>query len=243
MPKLTALAMTSRMKIRVALFALLGMALGQAWAQTVSPVIVEYKEKADGKFALTNDTTSPMVVVIEPKSFTITRDGAGVFRPLDPNIHLELSAMSVKLAPQETYYVFYKATAKTYPAWFSIYSTFARPKHQGMLDIHLMLPHTVYLLQKNPLKENEVHVQDVAYDPAKHKIICDLENEGQDLGRVQDMHATGEHASISDSIGFPLLPGSPRHVEIDWKGSAPPHELSIQFEHFTLKRPIENHSE
>lgn len=225
--------------IRTVLVALLGLALGQAWAQTVSPVIVEYKERADGKFALTNNTAGPLVVVIEPKSFSITRDGAGQFRPLDSNIHLELSAMSVKLAPQQTYYVFYKASAATYPAWFTIYASFAAPRRAGMLDIHLMLPHTVYLYQKEPLQQDQVQVQNVAYDPATHKIVCDLKNEGQNLGRVQDMHAIGAHSSASDGVGFPLLPGSPRHVEMTWNEPSPPHELSIEFEHFTLKRPIE----
>jgi hypothetical protein len=37
-------------------------------AQTVQPVISEYQAKADGKFALTNGTLTPMVVVPEPKA-------------------------------------------------------------------------------------------------------------------------------------------------------------------------------
>jgi hypothetical protein len=73
------------------------------FAQTVQPVISEYQLKADGKFALTNGTLAPMVVVLEPKSFSITPDGQGVFRPLDRAIHVELSAMSARLEPGQTY--------------------------------------------------------------------------------------------------------------------------------------------
>jgi hypothetical protein len=54
------------------------MLLGSsAFGQTVQPVISEYQMKADGKFALTNGTLTPMVVVLEPKSFSITPDGQG----------------------------------------------------------------------------------------------------------------------------------------------------------------------
>ncbi len=84
---------------------------GSLTAQTVQPVIVEYKGKADGKLAVTNNTLQAMVVVLEPKSFSITTEGKGIFRTLDPGIHLELSAMSFRLQPKQTYYVFYKATA------------------------------------------------------------------------------------------------------------------------------------
>src|ERR1700750_2616572 len=111
-------------------------------AQTVQPVILEYKGKADGKFALTNDTLAPMVAVLEPKSFRISPDGKGTFRVLDGGIHVELSSMSVKLQPKQTYYVFYKATADRLPAWFTIYTTFSSPQHSNGLDVRLMVPHT-----------------------------------------------------------------------------------------------------
>jgi hypothetical protein len=47
-----------------------------ALAQTVEPVISEYQLKADGKFALTNGTLAPMVVVLEPKSFSQVPTGS-----------------------------------------------------------------------------------------------------------------------------------------------------------------------
>jgi hypothetical protein len=100
----------------------------------------EYQLKADGKFALTNGTLTPMIVVLEPKSFSITPDGQGVFRSLDRAIHVELSAMSARLEPGQTYYVFYKAHADQLPAWFTVYSTFSSLQHHPGLDVRIMLP-------------------------------------------------------------------------------------------------------
>jgi hypothetical protein len=133
----------------VVLFGLVWFLLGsRAIAQTVEPVISEYGVNADGKFALTNGTLIPMVVVLEPKSFSITPDGQGVFRPLDHDIHVDLSAMSARLEPGQTYYVFYKAYADRLPAWFTVYSTFSSLQHGPSMDVRIMLPHTVYLYQK-----------------------------------------------------------------------------------------------
>jgi hypothetical protein len=206
-------------------------------AQTVQPVIVEYKGKADGKIALTNDTLQPMVVVLEPKSFSITPAGRGMFRPLDSGIHVELSSMSVKLQPKQTYYVFYKATADKLPAWFTVYATFSSPLHSDGLDVRMMLPHTVYLYQKQPLTEAEVQVKNLSYSAGTRRISCDIENNGDALGRVQSVHATGDHAT-GDLAGFPLLPGGSRHIEMDWKDSVSPSLIDFRFEHFDLKRPV-----
>ena len=94
-------------------------------AQTVRPVIAEYSQKARGRFDLVNDTALPLNVVLEPKSFSISDEGSPTFRPLDKSIHLKLSQMSFRIPPKQTYYVFYEATADTYPAWFVIYATLA----------------------------------------------------------------------------------------------------------------------
>jgi hypothetical protein len=206
-------------------------------AQTVQPVIEEYRGKADGKLALTNDTLQPMVVVLEPKSFSITPEGKGVFRALDNSIHVELSSMSVKLQPKQTYYVFYKATADKLPAWFTVYATFSSPLHSSGLDVRIMLPHTVYLYQKQPLTEAEVQVKNLTYSPGTRRLSCDLTNNGDSLGRVQSVHATGDHAA-GDMAGFPLLPGANRHIEMDWKNNASPSSIDFRFEHFDLKRPV-----
>lgn len=206
-------------------------------AQSIQPVIVEYTGKADGKLALTNNSLSPMVVVLEPKSFSITPEGKGIFRALDSDIHVELSSMSVRLQPKQTYYVFYKATADKLPAWFTLYATFSSPQHTNGLDVRLMLPHTVYLYQKQPIAESDVQVKDLSYNPETRRLTCEIENDSTALTRVQNVHATGDHAS-GDASGFPLLPGASRHIEMSWKDSSPPKEIDFRFERFSLKRSV-----
>ena len=214
------------------------MLLGSsAFAQTVQPVISEYQLKADGKFALTNGTLTPMVVVLEPKSFSITPDGQGVFRTLDHDIHVELSAMSARLEPGQTYYVFYKARADQLPAWFTIYSTFSSVRHNPGLDVRIMLPHTVYLYQKRPLNKEEINLPPATWHSDTKTIVCDVENHGTSLVRVQEVRISGPHASET-TAGFPLLPLGRRHLEFTWEEKQPPDSLQLRFEHFTLKAPI-----
>ena len=145
-------------------------------AQSVSPVIVEYKGNGEGKIELTNNTQTPLVVVLEPKSFSITPEGRGKYRPLDSNIHLQLSSTSTRLQPGQTYYVFYKAKADALPAWFTIFSTFSAPRHEKGVDVRVMLPHTVYLYQKQKLQKNDIQIKEVTYVADTHKVVCDLEN-------------------------------------------------------------------
>jgi hypothetical protein len=207
-------------------------------AQTIQPVIVQYEGRGEGKFTVTNGTLAPMVVVIEPQSFSIDPDGKARFRPLDAGIHLELSAMSINLVPQQSAYVFYKVSADRLPAWFTIYSTFSAPKHGPGIDLRIMLPHTVYLYQKQRLDPASVHIGDIVYHPGSGKIVCDLENSSPDLGRIEEVDATSHRGSTTEAGGFPLLPGSPRHLEMDWKEKTPPESVVFHFDHSTVKRPV-----
>ena len=206
-------------------------------AQSVAPVIVEYSGNAEGKVAVTNDSLSTMVVVVEPRSFDINAAGRGIFRPLDDSIHLQLSSRSKVLEPKETFYIFYKVKAERLPAWFTIYASFSKVQHSNGLDMRIMLPHTVYLYQKTPLSRTDVSVQNIAYNPTTKKLTGNITNNSFALGRVQMLHATGAHAS-TDSAGFPLLPGASREIEMDWKDAVPPTSIELRFEHFSLKQPV-----
>jgi hypothetical protein len=201
-------------------------------AQTVSPVIVEYKAKAEGRIALTNNTLTQMAVVVEPKSFTIKPDGNGVYSPLDPGIHVQLSSTSFRVDPGQTYYVFYKATAEKLPAWFTIYSTFSSIKHAPGLDVRILLPHTVYIYPKKQLTKGDVvTVKQVVYSPGSGRISCDLENNTPDLDRVQEVQIISADNKSVTAPGFPLLPGSKRHLDIEWKEQTPPRQAVFQTEH------------
>lgn len=209
----------------------------QAFAQTVSPVIVQSKVKASGRIALLNNTLAPMAVVLEPKSFSITPQGNGVYRPLDADIHLQLSSMSFRIEPGQTYYVFYKATADKLPAWFTIYSVFSSVHHGSGLDVRILLPHTVYLYPKRPLakEKDEIYVTQAAYVRTQKKVVCDVENSGPDLQRVQEVRVTSAGQSQS-AAGFPLLPGGKRHLEIAWTDGEIPQTILLQFPDFVVKQ-------
>jgi hypothetical protein len=208
------------------------------YAQTVSPVIMEYKGKAEGKIALTNNTLVPMAVVLEPRSFSVTPDGNGVYRSLDPGIHVDLSSMSFRIDPGQTYYVFYKAKADKLPAWFTVYSTFSAIKHTSGLDVRILLPHTVYIYPKKPQsKEDAVDVKQAAYFSKAGKVVCDLANNSPDLERVEEMRISSDSKSIT-AAGFPLLPGGTRHLEMDWKETEPPHMVVLHMDRSTLKLPL-----
>src|SRR3982074_1249164 len=120
-------------------------------AQTISPVIVEYTDKADGRFQVYNDAEIPLSVGWEPHSFTGDSTGKAVFRKLDPGLHVQLSTTSFKLAPKQTYYVFYKATTEAHPNWFCIYATVTGPVSASGLKLAIELPHTVYLVGRKTL--------------------------------------------------------------------------------------------
>lgn len=207
------------------------------FAQSIQPVIVEYVEKGEGKFELTNNTLVPMAVVLEPKSFNITPDGRGVYRPLDPGIHVELSTMSLKLQPKQSYYVFYKARAEALPAWFTVYAVFSPIQNNEGLKLRIMLPHTIYLYQKKPIGQESIHIQQASYLTQKDSVICDLENVSPELVRVQEVRAVAGKTSVV-AAGFPLLPGSPRHVQFEWKEKVPPEYLLLHFPHFDVKEPL-----
>jgi hypothetical protein len=208
-----------------------------ACAQSVSPVIVEYKVKASGRIALTNDTLQPVAVVLEPKSFSITPDGNGVYRPLDPEIHLKLSSMSFRVDPGQTYYVFYSAQADKLPAWFTIYSVFSSLHHTEGLDVRILLPHTVYLYPRKQLGKDEIAVDQAAWNAAGNKLVCDIENHGPDLERVQVVRVEAG-AQSETAPGFPLLPGGKRHLELSWSEKEPPQTIRFQLEHSTLQQAV-----
>src|SRR5262249_25408030 len=116
-------------------------------AQTIRPVIVEYRQnRVQGRVEVANDGLTPLAAVLEPRSFDVSENGEPLYRALDPAVHLELSSMAFRIPPGQSRVVFYEASADSLPAWFVIACTLSGlPKRSG-LDIRLELPHTVYLL-------------------------------------------------------------------------------------------------
>jgi len=215
----------------------------RALTQTVRPVVVEYSgAKVKSKFELVNDGLHPVNVVIEPKSFEVTPAGEVLYLPLDPSIHLKLSAMSVRIPPRQSRWIFYEASADSSPAWFVIPCTFSgMPKASG-LEFTVELPHTVYLLQKDALRREDVRVHTSAYIASQGAIFLELENGSTRLGRVTGLEAVGP-AGKKSYTSFPCLPKRHRQITLPWDLPGAPERLKVRFQGFTLDLPLARSSE
>lgn len=213
-------------------------------AQTVSPVIVEYHEKAAGRFQIHNDADMPLTVVLEPRSFHVDSNGKPTFVALDPEIHLELSSMSFRVEPKQDYYVFYKATAESLPAWFCIYASITGPHTQEGIQVRLELPHTVYLLGKKPLDQADVGwVQALTLqDKTGKKIEAEVQNRSGEVSRVREIEVTSA-SGRQVYEGFPLFPGQHRRIELEWDQPGEPQHIQLKFDRFKVDADLHEQSE
>jgi hypothetical protein len=215
-----------------------------AIAQTVRPVISELCNPAKGRVEYVNDGLTPLNVVLEARSFTVSETGEVNYGPLDPSIHLKLSATSFRIQPKQTYYVFYEASAPPKPTWFVIYASFsgfAFRTAQGM-NVRLQLPHTVYLLPKQRAEKSDVRVVRAELDTTDNKVLLEVENTGDNFGRVlQTQLESGKKKQ--EAPGFPIFPHSKRILEVplDEKAErdAVPTEVSLQFDNFKVEEKLQ----
>src|ERR1700743_1166171 len=125
-----------RVRCQIALLAAaMAFAPKAARCQTISPVISEYQGHADGSFQIRNDTLQPFTVVLKPMSFSVDSNGEPTYRPLDLDVHLDLSAKSFRVAPKRQYTVFYKASDLHTPTWFTIYASVITNAHVGAMNL------------------------------------------------------------------------------------------------------------
>jgi hypothetical protein len=219
------------------------LALGVSWlalavpaaAQSVSPPIAEYQERARSSFQLHNGSLFPLTVVLEVRGFKVTEQGEVIDLPLDTSrIHVKLSAMSFRIPPRGSYRVFYEATGDSVPAWFNILSAMSGTRTESGLNVRLLLPHVVYLNQTRPLTRNEVAIRALEFDPSAKKARIQLENLGSHLGRVLQVSVTDGRTTSEPSGGFPLFPGSRRWTEVPWSEAAAPNHLTVRFARFSI---------
>ncbi len=210
-------------------------------AQTISPVIVEYQDKANGRFQLYNDGDIPITVVVEAHSFSVDSTGKATFRKLDPGLHVELSSTSFRLGPKQTYYVFYKATTETFPNWFCIYATVTGPTTPSGLKLALELPHTVYLLGHKSLDQSQIswNRAEIARKGDKRLITAEVENHSGEFSRVQEVEIVSSSGKQTFG-GFPLFPGQHREIEVDWDQSGVPEQIVLKFPHFKVESSLKD---
>ncbi len=211
-----------------------------AQGQTVRPVIVNYTGKASGSFELVNDSPAPLNVVLSPRSFDVDENGHPSYRPLDPAIHLKLSAMSFRIPPQQSYTVFYTATTDTVPAWFMIYANFTGfPKReQTSMAVQLEIPHVVYVSAKKPnFSKADVRVERARYVRSKKLVLITVSNTGSNLGRLEETHLVGNRKR-AELGGGPLFPQKKRTFDFQWDGDTPPEKAVLKFDRFDIETAL-----
>jgi hypothetical protein len=207
--------------------------------QSVSPPIAEYQERARSSFQLHNASLFPITAVLEVRGFTITEHGEVVDTPLDTSrIRVKLSQMSFRIAPRGTHTVFYEASADSVPAWFNIVSALTGTRTASGLNVRILLPHVVYLNQKQALRREDVAIRRFEVDTPKRKARVQLENLSPRLGRVYQLQVKDDDRSGPVGGGFPLLPRTRRWAEVEWSGATPPTRLLLRFARFTIDTTI-----
>jgi hypothetical protein len=210
-----------------------------AFGQTVRPLIQEYGNPGKGRVEYVNDALTPLNVVLEAKSFTVSETGQLSYRALDSKIHLKLSATSFRIPPQQSYFVYYEAKADEVPAWFVIYAVFSGfpfRSQQGM-NVRLELPHTVYLLPKQSVEKQDLSVIKAEFDSANKKVLLEIENNGGLFGRVLETDVLSSRKK-QEAPGFPVFPHSRRRIEAAWNSEEPPEKVQFQFANFRIDQQV-----
>jgi hypothetical protein len=211
-------------------------------AQTIRPLISEFKNKARGKLQLLNDAPWPLRIYLDAKSFTVSETGDMMDAPLDGGIHVKLSAMSLQIPPGQSRFVFYEATADRTPAWFVLYAVFTGFPARDFkgVNVQVELPHVVYILPNQKLTQADLRVHLVEFQSDRHKVVLDIENTGANFGRILTTELRGQGTKAS-SPGFPLFPGGHRRLELPWKPDEPPDTAVLKSRDFSLEQKLRIH--
>jgi hypothetical protein len=190
---------TPRLKLMVCL----ALLVGGAMAQSIAPPIAEYRgSKADGMFALQNTTDYSMMVLLETRNFEVDDHGQVIYRPLDANIEIKMGANSFLLRAHDSRMIFYKATFPAAPVSFSIVATMTKAGEVKGLRINYILPHMIYVYQKEKLEQSDVKVE-VSNGTLR------IQNLSHKLGRVGRVQVAKQELG-----GFPLFPEQTREMPI-----------------------------
>ncbi len=228
------------MKLIGGTLAWLLLGAGAAQAQTISPVIVEYREKARGSFQVLNDSLVPLKAVVEARSFSVDAEGKPSFRPLDPEVELKLSTTSFRLGAQQSYSVFYEAKAARVPVWFCIYVVVTGRSTSNGIQLVVELPHTVYLVTRKPAGRESLSLlrAESFKTGSTHEVEAELENRSEAFIRVQEVEVISAGGKKSYA-GFPFFPGQRRKLRLDWNQPGEPRTLVLKFPQFKIEKAIQ----
>ncbi len=199
-----------------------------ARAQTLSPPIAEYRNKADGLLTLSNDGDRPLAAILEVRGFTVSSDGTLRYGPIDPQINIQFGANSFLIPPHQSHYVFYKAECARLPCWFAILNTLTQATPaSGGLRINIILPHLVHIYQRAKLKKGDVHIEALRGEQAGEYRLR-FQNLSNKLERIESVQAKGFQANETYG-GFMLFPEQTRWLVVKAGAPGKKAEFRIRF--------------
>lgn len=172
-------------------------------AQAIAPPIAEYRGNVvSGMVEIQNSMDYPMAALIETRGFKVDGHGQVHYGPLNPGVHLALGATSFLVGPHDNRMVFYKATVPTPPVSCAIVITMTRAKALKGMRINYVLPHMIYVYQKDKLSRDDVRAELAGG-------VLRIRNVSEKLGRVTEVRAAKQ-----DFGGFPLYPEQTRELAV-----------------------------
>jgi len=157
---------------------------------------------------------------------------------LDPALKVELGSNSFVIPPHQSHYVFYKASCSSPQVWFSIQSTLTKAASApGQMRINFVLPHVVYIYQKQKLKKEDVSVQ-VKPGQTPGQYTLEIENHSDKLSRVETVTGQGFEKAV-EAGGFPIFPQKKRQVVLDGGTPSAGAKVKVSFEDgFSVQVPL-----
>jgi hypothetical protein len=208
--------------------ALIAMAI-PALSQTILPPIAEYRVKGGGMVELRNDGDVPLAVIVEVKGFTVDEDGRMAYVELDPAVRVALGASSFVIPPRQSHMVFYKVQGPTPPYWFAILATFTKAVPlKNEMRVNIILPHIVYVYQKQALKKQDVQLA-LAAGAQAGQYRLEVRNLSPKASRVETIECKGFEKPV-ELGGMPLFPAKPRFLDLDTGATARDPRCKVSFE-------------
>jgi hypothetical protein len=118
-----------------------------ATAQTISPVIVECGLKCSGEFTLKNNSTKPIIALLDVYSFKVV-DGKPVDQLLNSGTKVDLDSKSARISPLGEHVFAYRIFCDQEPCMTQILAGFAAGKTKDGTLIMVRLPETIYSCRK-----------------------------------------------------------------------------------------------
>lgn len=116
-----------------------------AFAQSMSPLVVECPKHCKGSFTVSNGGIKPMAVVVEPLSFSLGPDGGSIFRLLDSGVEVNLAETSARVGPMESHEFDYELRCGNPPCLVAIRAAMNVGHTAEGIQVRVLVPHIVYM--------------------------------------------------------------------------------------------------